>query len=409
MDIIPESMLSQYFPDSSDLLSQIILYQSKCLGSVKGGKDARSHRWSKEILYFAISLYITSPRTYRLLTSVLFLPSESLIKKYKNNLEKDPGINHDYIQWMWKEAERTESPKIGGFIFDEMSIQSGLQLQPHGEGLSMSGFVDFGETNSDTHTMFHQGKPLEVATSVLQFIFLSLNGFRFPFTYMFCEGVSTGELHTIIMDIFQTLASYEFKIIFLCMDGTAINRSSCNSITSCTSAVADNIVWQQSKLCCIMDFSHVMKKLHNSLYSSGTDDQHKRRVVHPLGFIDWDMFYNAFLWYSNNHTLRIHRKLTNEHFFNNSLKMRNHLAENTSSMIDIFRGFCPIKSTTDDRLLSLRSTATFFQDWSTFGNERNCKGQNNFFYKGMLQWSIILPPWIYILVPGKLPGISNST
>ena len=189
-----------------------ILYQSKCLGSVKGGKDARSHRWSKEILSFAISLYITSPRTYRLLTSVLFLPSESRIKKYKNNLEKDPGINHDYIQWMCKGAERTESPKIGGLIFDEMSIQSGLQLQPHGEGLSMLGFVDFGEENSGTHTMFHQGKPLEVATSVLQFIFLSLNGFRFPFTYMFCEGVSTGESHTIIMDIFQTLASYEFKI-----------------------------------------------------------------------------------------------------------------------------------------------------------------------------------------------------
>ena len=226
------------------------------------------------------------------------------------------------------------------------------------------------------------------------------------------------------------------------MDEAAINRSLCNSITSCTSAVADNIVWLQSKLCCIMDFSHVMKKLRNSLYSSGTDDQHKRRIVHPLGFIDWDMFYNAFLWDSNNHTLRIHRKLTNEHFFlNNSLKMRNHLAENvlnsdmlllmeqygktlpvpddlnacmellkhTFSMIDIFRGFCPIKSTTDDRLLSLRSTATFFQDWSTFCNERNCKGQNIFFYKGMLQWSIILPPWIYILVPGILPGIFYST
>ena len=315
---------------------------------------------------------------------------------------------------MCKEAERTESPKIGGLIFDEMSIQSGLQLQPHGEGLSMSGFVDLGEENSGTHTMFHQGKPLEVATSVLQFIFLSMNGFRFPFTYMFCKGVSTGELHTIIVDIFQTLASYEFKIIFLCMDGAAINRSLCNSITSCTSAVADNIVWLQSKLCCIMDFSHVMKKLRNSLYSSGTDDQHKRRIVHPLGFIDWDMFYNAFLWDSNNHTLRIHRKLTNEHFFkNNSLKMRNHLAENvlnsdmlllmeqygktlpvpddlnacmellkhTSSMIDIFRGFCLKKSTTDDRLLSLRSTATFFQDWSTFCNERNCKGHNNFFIK----------------------------
>ena len=55
VDIIPESILSQYFPDSSDVLSQIILYQSECLCSVKGGKDARSHRWSKQILSLAIS------------------------------------------------------------------------------------------------------------------------------------------------------------------------------------------------------------------------------------------------------------------------------------------------------------------------------------------------------------------
>ena len=113
--------------------------------------------------------------------------------------------------------ERSESPKIGGLILDEMYIHSGLLLQPHGEGLSMSVFMDFGEENSGTHTMFHQGKPLEVATSVLHFIFLSLNRFRCSFTYMFCKGVFTGELNTIIIDIFQTLASYEFKMFYIWM------------------------------------------------------------------------------------------------------------------------------------------------------------------------------------------------
>ena len=124
IDIITESILAQYFLDSSDLLCQIILYQSKCLYSVKGSKDSRSHIWPKQILSFAMSLYITSLRTARLLTSVLFLRSESVIKKYKHTLEKEPGINHDYIQGVCKGAKRIDSPKIGGLIFyDSLNSQ----------------------------------------------------------------------------------------------------------------------------------------------------------------------------------------------------------------------------------------------------------------------------------------------
>ena len=141
--IIPESVLYEYFPDCPDLLTQLIRFQSKCLWDLKNGKDGRCHRWPKSIISFAISLFITSPRSYRLISTLLYMPSESLIKKYKNNLEKDPGINHNFIQWMYKELDRTESPKIGGLIFDEMTIQSGVHLQPEGEGLAMTGFVDF--------------------------------------------------------------------------------------------------------------------------------------------------------------------------------------------------------------------------------------------------------------------------
>ena len=49
---------------------------------------------------------------------------------------------------MYKEFDRTEYPKIGGLIFDEMTIQSGVQLQPEGEGLAMTSFVDLENDNS---------------------------------------------------------------------------------------------------------------------------------------------------------------------------------------------------------------------------------------------------------------------
>ena len=326
--VISEETLCQYFPNCPDLLAQILRFQSKCLWDGKNGKDGRCHRWPKDIISFAISLFITSPRPYRLISSVLYLPSESLVKKYKNNLEKDPGINHNFIQWMYTEMERTDSPKTGGLIFDEMTIQSGVQLQPEGEGLSMTGFVDLGCDNSGLTTVTDKAKPMEVANTVLQFIFLGLNGFRFPFSYMLCKTLSTGQLMTIITDIIQTLESYDISIIFLCMDGASVNRSLCNSMTSCMSAVTQNVVSVHDKLCCIMDFSHVVKKLRNSIYSSGQEEGSKRLIIHPMGYVEWSHFYDAYIWDKNNHTLRIHRKLNDEHFYlNNALKMRNHLAE----------------------------------------------------------------------------------
>ena len=99
-DIIPKSTTEQYFPNCSNLLYQLILYQSKCLWNTKLSKDHRCHRWNKDLISFAASVYISSPRTYRLISWVLSLPSESLIKRNKNNFDKEPGINHNFIQWM---------------------------------------------------------------------------------------------------------------------------------------------------------------------------------------------------------------------------------------------------------------------------------------------------------------------
>ena len=94
-DIIPKSATEQYFPNCSNLLYQLILYQSKCLWNTKLSKDHRCHRWNKDLISFAASVYISSPRTYRLISCVLSLPSESLIKRNKNNFDKEPGINHN--------------------------------------------------------------------------------------------------------------------------------------------------------------------------------------------------------------------------------------------------------------------------------------------------------------------------
>ena len=73
-----------------------------------------------------------------------------------------------------------------------MAIQSGAQLQPDGEGLSMTGFVNFGEHNAGTSTVGNPDRAGQIDTTVMQFIFLSLNGFRSPLSYILCKGIFAG-------------------------------------------------------------------------------------------------------------------------------------------------------------------------------------------------------------------------
>ena len=54
------------------------------------------------------------------------LPSPQLLQSYKNKFRQHPGVNHEILDWIKREAERNNvsaSGKMGGLIIDEISIQ----------------------------------------------------------------------------------------------------------------------------------------------------------------------------------------------------------------------------------------------------------------------------------------------
>ena len=267
----------------------------------------------------------------------------------------------------------------------------------------MFGFVDFGEGSDGIHKQQKSSNALQLATTVLQWVFLGLNGFRFPFCYMLNKGLTAGQICTMFWNIIRTFQTYDFKIIFISMDGASSNRSFFNMICNSATYLAKNISSLDSYIACIMDYSQVIKKIRNSLYASGTAHHHKRKITHKLGNVFWDHFKDAYTWDCSNHYLRIHRRLTPEHFeLNSSLKMRNHLAEQTlnsdmlillqayqesledpseinvtidvvqqtSRLVDIFRSHVAVTSNKDPRLKELASVLAYFEDWHDF-----CKGE----------------------------------
>ena len=98
----------------------------------------------------------------------------------KNTINKDPGVNHYMLTWLYTECECTGTPKHGGLIFDEMNIQPNVQFGPHWEGLRMFGLVGLGEQERGINNILREEKGLNMGTSIIQFVFLALNPFAIP-------------------------------------------------------------------------------------------------------------------------------------------------------------------------------------------------------------------------------------
>ena len=159
--------MDQYFQEA---IAEFIQSQSKYLRDEVKGKDRRSRRWLRSIISFALSVWISSPHAYRLLSNIFFFPTKRLLQRYKNCLNKEPGINHDLINWMYVECKRTNSPLAGGIIFYEIHLQPGIQLQKEGEGLKLFGYANQGENHNGLSNCLNGGNGLQIATTVLQFV-----------------------------------------------------------------------------------------------------------------------------------------------------------------------------------------------------------------------------------------------
>ena len=66
---------------------------------------------------------------------------------------------------------------------------------------------------------------VEVATHVLQFVFLGNNGFRFPFAHFPTTEADPASLYTNFWKAVGWLRMVGFQVNYCCMDGGEANRS----------------------------------------------------------------------------------------------------------------------------------------------------------------------------------------
>ncbi|WAR17634.1 hypothetical protein MAR_032228, partial [Mya arenaria] len=401
MNAVLENILPEAPPEMIELLSN----QKQNLS-----RDPSGRRWDKKQL---ASAYHCGAAVKKTISS--FVKAKSWFS-LPASVDQRAGFNQEVFQWMRTEAGRHKAPEgsfVGGVCIDEMSIQDDLCfVKSHGE-IRLMGFVDMGPVAHDLHILAG-GQERPLATHVIQFLYIGLNGFRFPFACFPVNQAKAGNLHFLFWESVKFLNMHAFQVNFVSMDGAQSNRDFMHMFFNETSPRLENFstknIWSPNHpdITFVMDYSHVIKRVRNNILKSS----HKNPSTKLLCFsttILWEHWTNAFKWDHDTNDFPLHRKLTNDHFFLTSeSKMRNKLAEDvldgemlnlmvtfqgflgdsgselnstiellqaTSVIVRVFRDRRPITETADDRLEDLASALKWFNDWEAHVQEK--EGQTN--------------------------------
>ena len=217
-------ILTKIFPDCSMKMQTFLLSQKMALERNPNGR-----RWNKEIIRLCLTLYCRSPRGYSELrnSNFIILPSQNLLRRYKNSVYQEAGVNSDMLDWMANEATMKGIPPEGyqgGLIIDEMSIQQDLQFRKRKHNIELIGFTECSPESIIFEQIKSNKKERTLATHVLQLVFLGFTGFRFPFAHFPSHTASGHELYLLVWKSVNMLSAFGFTIQYISTDGAQSNR-----------------------------------------------------------------------------------------------------------------------------------------------------------------------------------------
>ena len=231
---------------------------------------SREMRWHPLVIKWCLRIYSRSHSLYADIrdSGFLKLPSGRTLSDYKNFSSSKSGWQSSVLDAMrnnFKEQGFSGVAKLGGLFFDEVKIKEGLLFDS--PSWELVGFVDL-ESRDVAGTENIQDS---LATHILQFYFKSVfANFQYPCAYFLTKGISGQMLNRTFWQGVGLLQAYGFTSILTCCDGAAENRSfmMMNCVDETVSQTKNP--FSDMPLFFISDPPHLMKKLRNNLYNSGS-------------------------------------------------------------------------------------------------------------------------------------------
>lgn len=224
-DAIMNSLLDDLLPGATEEMKILIRNQRQALQV----KYPTQRRWSESVISLCLNMFIRSPKMYDDLkdSKALVLPSTRHLRRFKNYIKQEPGINREVFSWMYHAAIHAHLPShgwAGGLLHDETKVQSDVVLSSRNNTPTLVGWVDTGAEGRDMRVLKEGGVKQKLANEAFQVVFLGYTGFRFPVYHCPTAGISASELSIIIHSIIKELADWGFQTDFILQDGGEENR-----------------------------------------------------------------------------------------------------------------------------------------------------------------------------------------
>nr|CAB3262795.1 uncharacterized protein LOC100183340 [Phallusia mammillata] len=223
-----------------------------------------ARRYHPDLVRWCIEFYCRSPAAYEHIraSDVLTLPSPTTIKRYRNFIKPQPGIN----QMSLDEIERVStsvSELVGFLTLDEMKIKENLVMKDN----KLVGFVDLDYSGADLSN--------DIATHVLVFYVRTVKRkVSLPIAWYPTKVTPAPALALIFWKILLECESRGLQIHAVIADGMATNRqffkliSGKKEISLLEPLHAPNPICPSRPVYLCSDPSHLLKTARNSLFSS---------------------------------------------------------------------------------------------------------------------------------------------
>ncbi|KAK3746723.1 hypothetical protein QZH41_018762, partial [Actinostola sp. cb2023] len=291
--------------------------------------------FERKIIKLCLDLYCKNPHVLDPLRQFINLPSNRTIRLYKNKREQQPGWQRETVEWCLEAAKENnlkECDYWGGFVIDEMKVQENVEMVIKNNKHRLVGFVQLGMLHDDMHKLEGTGKTeTELASHVLQIIFLSDSGFRFPVAQFPSHDCTPSDLYDIFWKGVLMMKENNFTIYWCILDGAECNRKFIQIHFPDNDPLPHKFVafnmYSGGPMVFMMDSKHNIKKIRNNILKSNSTMKPRCLTVGNKKIL-WSQLLAAYNYDQEQTSIHIHEKLTEQHFhLDPAAKMRNHLAE----------------------------------------------------------------------------------
>lgn len=203
------------------------------------------------------------------------LPHPSTIRKWYESVDGDPGFTSSALTALNMKALDASSKNekvICALIVDEMSIRKHIEW----DGKAFCGYIDYGTDLDDDQ--------LPVATEAYTFLCNAVNAsWKIPIGYFLINGLAAIERSNIIKKALEILHEIGIDVVSLTFDGTVTNLATAECLGASFKIKKLKPTFEHpttgKEICAILDPSHMVKLVRNTIASTGSLYDNQGRMV----------------------------------------------------------------------------------------------------------------------------------